>query len=161
MDDGYLARGSVAIERLIDASRDSVWDALTTPAAMARWMWASSDAEGWAEADLRVGGAYRVYAPFDGGTHQGDGWSGMCGIYVEVAPPERLVFTMHWDADIGYNRAGLLALDEVIAITLTPEGDGTRVGWTRMGVPDDGRSIEGHTEGDTVTLNALAVVLEG
>ena len=67
---------------------------------------------------------------------------------------------MHWDADVGYNRTGMLTLDEVVSVTLRPEGDRTRVEWTRMGVPEGRKSVEGHREGDTATLNALASLLE-
>lgn len=157
--DSYLKRTEVEIERRVAAPAAEVFRAFTEPSLMSRWMWAGMGGEAWAECDLRVGGAYRVYTKFEGGQHQGEGWSGMCGIYVGVVPDRRLVYTMHWDADVEYNRDGRLTLDEVVSVTLAPEGDGTRLTFVHMGIPDDGRSAGGHRAGDEAALDLLATVV--
>lgn len=159
MTDGYLQRAEVRIQRTFDAPVERVFRAWTVPEEMSRWMWASLGSEVWAEVDLRVGGAYRVYTHAEGGRHQGEGWSGMCGIYVEIVADRKLVYTQHWDADVGYNHEGMLALDEVISVTMTPGGDTTRVEFVQLGIPDDGRSAAGHDAGVSEGLDLLATLL--
>lgn len=155
----YLSRTEVRIERRFDATPRQVYRAWTEPEEMSCWMWASLGREVWAENDLRVGGAYRVYTRREGGSAQGPGWSGMCGIYIDVEPDTRLVYTLHWDADVGYNRDGRLALDEVVRVDLAPDGTGTRIVFTQVGIPDDGQSAEGHRLGTEQGLDMLAALL--
>lgn len=154
--DDYLERTEVRIERRFDVSPSSLFRAWTEPHEMARWMWASLGRNVWVENDLRVGGAYRIYTNQPGGAAQGEGWSGMCGIYVDIEPGRRLVYTLHWDADVGYNRRGRLALDEVVRVDLEPDGDGTRMVFTQMGIPDDGTSAPTHRLGTEEGFEMLA-----
>ena len=161
MTDEYRNRTEVRIERIFEASAARVFHAWTTPEEMSRWMWASLGRDVWAEADLRVGGAYRVYSRAAGGKHQGDGWSGMCGIYVEIVPDCKLVYSQHWDADVGYNQEGMLALDEVISVTMTPVGDATRVEFVQLGIPDDRQSAAAHEMGVSESFDMLDQLLAG
>ena len=75
-----------------DAPRQMVFDALTTPALLRRWF----GARGWnlivCEVDLRVGGAWRFVSRGPDGTDMGHG-----GVYREILPPERLVYTELFD----------------------------------------------------------------
>jgi uncharacterized protein YndB with AHSA1/START domain len=155
----FLKRAEEAIDRTFDAPPGRVFSAWTEPEAMCRWMWAGLGGEVWAETDLRVGGAYRIYTKFAGGRHQGEGWSGMCGLFVEIVPDRKLVYTLHWDADVDYNRADRLTLDEVVAVTFTPEGAGTRMTFTHLGCPDDGRSASTHRAGFEQSFDMLAECL--
>jgi uncharacterized protein YndB with AHSA1/START domain len=157
--DDYLKRAEVTIERVFDAPPERVFRAWTDPEVMGRWMWASLGKNVWAECDLRVGGAYRVYSNIDGGRHQGPGWSGMCGLFVEVVADRKLVYTVHWDADVGYNAPDMLALDEVVSVTFTPDGERTRMAFTHMGIPDDGVSEPTHRAGIDQSFDMLADVL--
>jgi len=160
VDDGYMKRTEFTLDRVFAATPERLWEAWTEPADLARWIWASLGKEVAAERDLRPGGAYRIYTRFPGGTHRGEGWSGMCGLYFDVAPGERLGFTLHWDADVGYNREGALTLDEVVLVTFAPEGDGTRVVMRHLGIPDDGRSAPTHRAGMAEAFDMLAAVVE-
>ena len=159
-DDGFLKRAEVRIERTLAAPPARVYRAWTEPETMSRWMWASLGKDVWAECDLRVGGAYRIYSRVSGGRHQGEGWSGMCGLFVEIVPDRKLVYTLHWDADVGYNAAGNLALDEVVSVSFTAEGEGTRMTFLHMGVPDDGVSAPTHKAGIEESFDMLAALLE-
>ena len=159
MTDDYLKRTEARIERVFDALPPRVFRAFTDPALMCRWMWASLSKDVWAESDLRVGGAYRVYTRHKGGKHQGPDWSGMCGVFVEVVSDARLVYTLHWDADVGYNASDCLALDEVVAVTFTPDGDRTRITFVHMGIPDDGQSAPTHHAGVNESFDMLATLL--
>jgi len=159
MTDDYSKRTEVTIERTFDAPASRVYRAWTEPGMMARWMWAGLGGDAWAESDLRVGGAYRVYTKVDGGRHQGAGWSGMCGLFVEVVPERKLLYTLHWDADVDYNAADRLTVDEVVSVAFTPDGERTRVVFTHMGIPDDGQSAGGHRAGTSKSLDLLADLL--
>jgi uncharacterized protein YndB with AHSA1/START domain len=159
LSDDYMKRTEVAIERTFDAPASEVWHAWADPSLMAQWIWAGLGSEVWAEIDLRVGGAYRVYSKIEGGVHQGEGWSGMCGLFVEVEPARRLVYTLHWDANVFYNQGGLLTLDEVVSVTLTEKDGVTHMAFVHMGIPDDGMSAGPHKEGIEKSFELLAGLL--
>jgi uncharacterized protein YndB with AHSA1/START domain len=89
------ARGDreIVMTRTFDAPRNLVFDAFTKPELLKRWL---SGADGWSlavcEVDLRVGGAYRYVWRHADGKEMGAG-----GVYREIQPPERLVFTERFD----------------------------------------------------------------
>ena len=82
------------LERTFDAPREEVFRAWTEPEVLRRW-WAAQPT--WesplAETDVRVGGRYRLSMrdPVGGEEHT------VGGEYVEVTPPERLVYTWTWE----------------------------------------------------------------
>jgi uncharacterized protein YndB with AHSA1/START domain len=82
----------IVLQRVFDAPRHLVFDALTTPELLVRWF----GARGWrlvvCEVDLRVGGAWRFVSHGPDGGILGHG-----GVYHEVVPPERLVYTEVFD----------------------------------------------------------------
>jgi uncharacterized protein YndB with AHSA1/START domain len=87
---------TLRVERTYEAPARAVFDTWTSPEVMRRW-WHAGDAS-WerrvAEADLRVGGAYRVTMRAPGGaeyTSRGD--------YTVVDSPRRLAFHWTWDGD--------------------------------------------------------------
>ena len=83
----------IAMTRVFDAPSSMVFDALTKPELIKRWLGAFG---GWSfvvcEVDLKVGGAYR---------YEWRGASGeklaMGGIYREIVRPERIVYTEKFD----------------------------------------------------------------
>jgi uncharacterized protein YndB with AHSA1/START domain len=83
----------IALTRTFNASRDLVFDALTKPALVKRWMLGNMGASmPVCEIDLRVGGAYRFVWRNPDGTEMA-----MNGIYREIARPERLVNTQRFE----------------------------------------------------------------
>ncbi|MBI2827608.1 MAG: SRPBCC domain-containing protein [Planctomycetia bacterium] len=84
---------ALRIEREFDAPRDVVYRAWTDPAERRQWFHFNDE---WtiveSEADLRVGGAYRI------GWKAPDGrlWYEL-GEYREIRRPEKLVFTCRFD----------------------------------------------------------------
>src|ERR1035437_1248164 len=84
----------IAMTRVFDAPRALVFDALTKPELVRRWLLGPP---GWSmpvcEIDLRVGGAYRFLWRNVGGAEMG-----VRGSYREIAAPERLVATERFDA---------------------------------------------------------------
>jgi len=85
---------AVVVQRTFTAPIEKVFQAWTDPALMARWFCriTGQPPTRVLEADVRAGGRYKLEV-------QGDklyrGW----GIYREVRPPERLVFTWNWEHD--------------------------------------------------------------
>ena len=81
------------LTRVFDAPRTLVWEALTTPALLRRWL---GGLPGWTmtacEMDLRVGGTYRYEWRKDDGTVMGIG-----GVLREVVAPERMSATEKFD----------------------------------------------------------------
>ena len=136
-----------------------VFEAWTDPQHVSRWMWASLTNDAWAEIDLRVGGTYRVYTRFADGQHQGEDWSGMCGILAEIERPRKLVYTLHWDADVGYNQESAVTLDEVVVVRLKEDECVTHLDYHHFGIPDDGRSAETHRVGIEESFDFLARLL--
>jgi uncharacterized protein YndB with AHSA1/START domain/catechol 2,3-dioxygenase-like lactoylglutathione lyase family enzyme len=82
----------IVLTRDFDAPRELLFEALTTPELLVRWY----GARGWnlviCEVDLRVGGAWRFVSR--GPT--GDTMT-QRGVYREIHPPDRLVFTEVFD----------------------------------------------------------------
>ena len=83
----------IALTRAFDAPRKLVFDAFTKPAMVKRWLLGP---DGWTmpvcKMDLRVGGKYRW-----GWRHADGREMGMGGVYREIEPPERVVFTEQFD----------------------------------------------------------------
>lgn len=82
----------IAMKRVFDAPRTLVWDALTKPELIKRWLGVRG---GWrldvCEVDLKVGGKYRYV------WRKNDTEMGMGGVYREVVAPERIVATEVFD----------------------------------------------------------------
>lgn len=90
-----LGEREVVITRSFDAPRRLVFDAMTQPGLLARWLYGPP---GWTlavcDVDLRVGGSYRyVWKSPDGAL------MGMGGVHREIVAPERLVATQLFDED--------------------------------------------------------------
>lgn len=83
----------IALTRVFDAPRTLVFDALTKPELVKRWMLGSMGATmPVCEIDLKVGGAYRfVWRNPDGSE------MAMNGVYREITRPERLVNTQRFE----------------------------------------------------------------
>ena len=106
----------IVLTRLFDAPRSLVFDAMTKPEHVRRW-WGILDHKysvPVCEIDLRVGGAWR----FVGRGPHGDGPE-FYGVYREIAPPERLVFTEIY--------APFPEVESVVTSLFTEEGGKTRL----------------------------------
>jgi uncharacterized protein YndB with AHSA1/START domain len=89
------ARGDrdLVMTREFDAPRHLVYEALTQPELIRRWLGVM---EGWTmdvcDVDLRVGGSFRYLWRQAGGVEMG-----MRGVYREIVPDERIVSTEKFD----------------------------------------------------------------
>ena len=88
---------TLTITRRFHAPIEKVFKAWTDPQALRRWF-APSDQHHTplAEVDLRVGGRYRIQLQAPDGKI-----STVSGVYKEIRPPKRLVFTWSWEAGSG------------------------------------------------------------
>jgi uncharacterized protein YndB with AHSA1/START domain len=97
----------LAFTRVFNAPRRHVFDAWTKPAHLVSWYGCHRSSLVVCEVDLRVGGAYRfVVRMNDGGEHT------ISGVYRDIAPPERLVFTHRFNGDPGKEALVALQFDE-------------------------------------------------
>ncbi|MDE3172644.1 MAG: SRPBCC domain-containing protein [Gemmatimonadota bacterium] len=78
----------IVIIREFDAPRPLVWDAWTRPEHLARWWGPRVFTNPVCELDVRPGGRFRIVMRAPDGTDYP-----MSGVYREVVPPERLVYT--------------------------------------------------------------------
>jgi uncharacterized protein YndB with AHSA1/START domain len=139
----------LAVTRVFDAPRALVFDAWTRPEHIASWMLGP---DGWSmpvcEVDLRSGGAWRfVWRSADGRELRMD------GVYREVSPPERMVFTEAWGGDWP------LTLNTVV---LAEEDGRTRLTYTVQYVSTGARAAAfstGMSEGMSQSLDRLAAYL--
>jgi uncharacterized protein YndB with AHSA1/START domain len=107
--------GKVAITRIFDAPRALVWQAWTDPKMMAQWFGPRGFTSSVPELDLRVGGALRIvmHGP-DGNDYP------MKGVFLDVTPPERLVFS-----SIALDNDGNHLLEGETTVTLTEQNGKT------------------------------------
>jgi uncharacterized protein YndB with AHSA1/START domain len=99
----------IVMTRVFDAPRSLVFDAMTKPELLQRWL---SGPPGWSmvvcEVDLKVGGAYRYVWRGPDGTEMGMG-----GVHREIVRPERIVCTQLFDEDwTGGEALGTIVLTE-------------------------------------------------
>lgn len=82
----------LVLTRLCNASRELVWKAWTDPVEFAKWWGPKGFTNPVCKLDVRVGGKLLVHMRGPDGSP----WEGpmpMGGAFLEIVPPERLVFT--------------------------------------------------------------------
>jgi uncharacterized protein YndB with AHSA1/START domain len=144
-----LAESGIEITRVFEASRERVWREWTDPEAFADWF-GGEDGEvplSTVSMDVRPGGAWRL-TMFAGPERREIRWKGE---YREVAPPERLVFTVSDRPDEVY---------ELVTVVLRELGDGcTEMRFSQGGLlPPE--VYEGAAEGWSTFFDRIAERLE-
>jgi uncharacterized protein YndB with AHSA1/START domain len=87
-----LADDELLITRVFDAPASIVFALWSDPEHMKRWMGPKDFVCPVVEIDFRVGGAYRVLMKSEA---YGEDW--FSGVYREIVPNKRLVFTFTWN----------------------------------------------------------------
>jgi len=112
----------LVVQRKIKASPERLFDAWTKPELMMQWFHAGAKmTTPVAEADLRVGGAWRLVMRRDNGQTHPNG-----GKYKVIDRPHKLVFTWHLHEQDDYETTVTLLFKKVsedfTELTLTHEG---------------------------------------
>lgn len=131
----------LTITRIFTASSQMVFDAWTNAESVRQWMCPEAGSVALAELDVRVGGTFRIEMLVDGvrTVHT--------GIYREITPLEKLVFT--WKSQATQQVATL------VTVELRALGDQTELTLTQTRLPDDG-AVQRHTRGWTQIMEHLA-----
>jgi uncharacterized protein YndB with AHSA1/START domain len=136
------------ITRVFDAPRELVFRLWTAPEHLVRWWGPKDFTTPSCKMDVQPGGAYRTCIRSPEGK---DHW--MQGVYREVAPPERLVFTFAWDQEDG--RPGH---ETLVTITFAEQDGKTRLTF-RQGIFETTADRDSHHEGWSECLDRLATYL--
>lgn len=132
MSTGPAEDRTFEITRVFEATRDLVYTAWTRPEHLKRWWGPNEFTVPVFDVDLRPGGAYRfvMRAP-DSSEFPAR------GVYLEIAPNERLVFDMdhsglpegwHDAVNPGRDRSlGRPKFETLVTVTFADEGPGTRL----------------------------------
>ena len=136
------------IVRTFDAPRALVWRAWTEGELTAKWMAPAGFTIPLSEGDLRPGGAWRAQMRSPEGEllH-------LAGVYREIVPPERLVFTHAWT-----DEHGKPGPETLVTVTLAEEGGKTVMTFRQSGF-SSAASRDGHGEGWTECFDRLVELL--
>jgi uncharacterized protein YndB with AHSA1/START domain len=140
------------VSRTIRASRQRVFRAWTEPELMMRWFVEGDGEMRICRIDLRKGGRYEFE-----GTSKGRPWS-VRGEYLEVRPPERLVYTWTWSVDPAKGES--TGEDTVVTIDFIDRGKETDVVLTHARFAT-AKAREEHAKGWMGCLDRLSKLAEG
>ena len=142
----------VVFTRAFDAARDLVFDCMTKPVLVKRWLLGPP---GWTmpvcEIDLRVGGKFRYVWRNQDGRDMGLG-----GVYQEIAAPERIVHTETFDDDWTGGQT-------LVTSTLSETGGRTTLTTSVLYANDKARQgalVSGMTDGMEMGYARLDALLE-
>ena len=138
-----LAKPSLTLKRRLKAAPGKVFAAWTDPEKIVRWFGPKETVAGSvrAQADVRPGGRYRMnFTTDDGERHQ------VGGVYREVVPDSRLVFTWAWHSTP--------ERESLVIVTIVPDGDGSLLTLHHEQFFDQ-KARDGHERGWTGTLDKL------
>ena len=138
---------TLVIERTFAAPPDRVFKAWTDPAMLAKWWGPEGFKTPEYKMDVRPGGQYRttMVSP-TGESHTAS------GVYREVVPPHRLVFTWAWEEN------GKRGYETEVTVILEAAGKGTKMRFVQE-VFDSAEQRDNHDQGWTSSFNDLARIL--
>jgi uncharacterized protein YndB with AHSA1/START domain len=144
MDSATAVKPSLTIKKRFNKPPARVYAAWTKPEEIAKWMGGQGTVACKAEADLRVGGRYHIMIKTADDEHN------VGGIYREIIPNERLVFTWAWRSTPDR--------ESLVTITFKPDGDGTIMTFVHSQFFDDD-ARDRHQQGWTVCFERLETYL--
>jgi uncharacterized protein YndB with AHSA1/START domain len=142
------AEHELTIRRTFDAPRTLVFAAWTEPAHLAQWSCPRGFTFTENSGELRVGGAFSARMRSPAGTDHR-----LRGVYREIVPPERLVFTHCW-----LDASGKPGLETLVTVTLM-ERDGRTQMTFHQGIFESVSSRDGHEQGWSSCFERLAELL--
>ena len=138
-------RPSLTIKRRFKATPAQVFKAWTDPAQIAQWMGGPEVTAAKAEADVRVGGRYQIRMT------KADDEHNVSGVYREVVPNEKLVFTWAWRT--------MPERESLVTVHLKADGDHTIMTFTHEQFFDEA-ARDRHEHGWTGSFGKLEKHLE-
>ena len=140
-----LIEPSLTLKRRIKAPPASVYAAWTDPEKILKWFGPEKIETLRAQADARVGGGFRIVmrSP-DGEEHD------VSGIYREVVPNEKLVFTWAWRSTP--------ERESLVTVLIKPDGSGSLLTLIHEKFFDE-TARDRHQEGWTGCLDKLVLYL--
>jgi len=140
---------TITLTRLFNAPRELVWRAWTEPMHLARWFGPRGFTSSVPQLDVRVGGALRIvmHGP-DGNDYP------MKGVFSEVKPPERLVFS-----NIAIDNDGNHLLEGKTTVILEEQGGNTKLtlhSFAKGLVPAAPAMLDGMEAGWSQSLDKMA-----
>ncbi len=134
---------ALQLTRRFAAPRETVFRAWTDPNELAQWFGPKDIEARDVKIDLRSGGSYSL------NMHDTDGIYPLSGVYREVTPPERLVFTWVW------GHGDIEGIEMLVTLDFQEARDGgTLLTLTHERLPSQ-NARDRHEEGWTSTLDCL------
>jgi uncharacterized protein YndB with AHSA1/START domain len=142
-DAGLVNRPSLSFKRRLNAPPEKVYAAWTDPQKIIQWFGRADATAGSFQADIdaRIGGRFRV------SFSTRDEYYQVGGIYREVVPNRRLVFSWAWHSTP--------ERESVVTVSLEPDGSGTLLTLHHEQLFDLA-ARDGHERGWTNSLDKLA-----
>jgi uncharacterized protein YndB with AHSA1/START domain len=140
-------RPSLTLTRRFRARPEKVWAAWTDPEKLIAWFCTTKARPGSFRADLdvRVGGRYRISFDMESGEHSEVG-----GVYREVVPNERLVFSWAWHSTP--------ERESLVTVSIRPDGAGALMVFTHEQFFDEA-ARDNHERGWSELFTQLEQVL--
>jgi uncharacterized protein YndB with AHSA1/START domain len=138
-----LTKPSLTLKRKLKASPAQVFSAWADPKKIVHWFGPKETASGSVRAEMNVcpGGGYRLsFKTEDGEYHE------VSGVYREVVPDSRLVFTWAWHSTP--------ERQSLVTVALARDGEGTLLTLEHAEFFDE-EARDGHRRGWTGTLDKL------
>ena len=156
-----LGKQNILVVRVFNAPRETVWRAWIEPEHFKQWWGPSGYTCPFCEMDLRVGGKYLNCMRSPEGQ---DYWS--TGVYREIVPMERLVFTDCFADEHGnvvpathYGLSSDFPLEMLVTVTFEDQNGKTKVTLEHIGLPA-GPEGEGAEQGWSESFDKLAEILK-
>lgn len=148
---GGAALHELSITRFFDAPRERVYEAFSNPVHARQWAGPRGFVATHFEQDVRPGGKWRACL------HQTEAWKGKIfpdlwqgGVFKEIVPPERIVYTFAWDG-----QAGQPTRETVITVRFTDlDGKRTKMDF-HQAFFDSAEMRDGHNTGWNSSFDRL------
>jgi len=137
---------ALKLTRIIPVSQKEVFEAWTTAESMKQWICPEGSSVSFIELDVRVGGAFRIEIQ-----HADEGEMVITGVYREIVPPEKLVFT--------WNSIHTRYQESLVTLELLARGEATELILLQTQLPDE-EAVQQHITGWTPLLELLIASLQ-
>ena len=144
---GFADRPSLTLTRRFRARPEKVWTAWTDPETLIGWFCTTKAKPGSmrAELDVRAGGRYRISFEMQSGEYSEVG-----GVYREVVPNEKLVFSWAWHST--------KERESLVTVSIRPDGAGSLMVFTHEQFFDEA-ARDNHAKGWNELFGQLETIL--